>query len=176
MEHTSIKALYLEEFDREMATTRKILERVPFGEKAEWQPHERSMPLGRLAVHIARLTEMPVNIIGTGSFTFGASGSASPAAKIADTAGLMAAFDEAAAKARAALAGTDDAHFAGEWELTFENGTTRHQIFKGTRAMAYRSLFMNHLIHHRAQLGVYLRLNGIAIPGSYGPSADEPIA
>ncbi len=172
MDTVSFKEIALQEFDKEMATTRAVLARVPFAEKKDWRPHGKSMALGSLALHIARLSGMPKNIIGEDSQTFGGS-AAMPGSDVADTDGLMAFFDANAKAARAALEGATDARFAGGWELTYNDGTNVREIYKGPRALAYRSLFMNHLIHHRAQLGVYLRLLDIPVPGSYGPSADE---
>lgn len=174
MNTISFKEVALQEFDREMATTRKVLERVPFAEKEAWKPHAKSTPLGRLALHVANLAGMPVNILTQDALTFGKPGGAADAPKVATTDDLVALFDGKTKEARAALDAATDERFAGEWELAFDDGTNPpRQIFKGTRALAYRSLFMDHLIHHRAQLGVYLRLNDVEIPGSYGPSADE---
>jgi uncharacterized damage-inducible protein DinB len=93
-----------------------------------------------------------------------------PALEVHSTADIVAAFDGRAKAAHDALAGTTSEHLMGHWELWFGD----RQLFTGSRAAAFQSSFMDHLIHHRAQLGVYLRLNDVAIPGSYGPSADEP--
>jgi uncharacterized damage-inducible protein DinB len=162
----STKELFLGEFDREMATTRKILERVPF-EKFDWVPHEKSSPLGRLANHVATLPRFVPYVINEDKFVM----TITPPLDVKSTADIIAAFDDLAAKARASLAGTTDERLAEEWEFLFGDKT----LFKGPRAVAYQSFFMDHLIHHRAQLGVYLRLNDVPIPGSYGPSADEPM-
>ena len=167
MTNVSVKELFLGEFDREMATTRKILERVPF-EKFDWMPHAKSMPLGRLANHVATLPRFVPNVIDTTKFEIVRTGPLD----VKSTADIVAAFDGLARTAREALVATTDEHLAGEWEMSFGD----RQLFKGTRAAAFQSLFMDHLIHHRAQLGVYLWLNDVAIPGSYGPSADEPMA
>ncbi len=169
MDKVSFKEISLQEFDREMATTRKMLERVPF-EKFDWAPHAKSMPLGRLAKHIAALPGMAAIILGTESHSFGGPGKP---LEIASAADLVAHFDAKAKEARAALEGTTDEHLAEHWEMTFKSGDVERKTFEGPRALAFRALFIDHLIHHRAQLGVYLRLNDIAIPGSYGPSADE---
>jgi uncharacterized damage-inducible protein DinB len=166
MKDLSIKELFLGEFDREMATTRKILERVPF-DKFDWVPHAKSTPLGRLANHVATLPRFVPHVIAVDKFIM----VRTPPLEVHSTADIVAAFDDLAKKARVALEGATDEQFAGEWEMVFGE----HPIFKGSRAAAFQSLFMDHLIHHRAQLGVYLRLNDVPIPGSYGPSADEPM-
>ncbi len=166
MENLSVKTLFLGEFDREMATTRKILERVPF-EKFDWTPHEKSMALGRLANHVATLPRFVPIVIEHEKFEVAHTGPLD----VKSTADIVAAFDGFAKGAREALAAATEDQLAGTWELVFGD----RQIFKGSRAAALQSLFMDHLIHHRAQLGVYLRLNDVAIPGSYGPSADEPM-
>jgi len=162
----SVKELFVGEFDREMATTRKMLERVPF-EKFDWTPHAKSMPLGRLTNHLATLPRFVPNVINTAKFEIVRTGPL----EVKSTADVVAVFDDLAKTAREALVATADERLAGEWEMVFGE----RQVFKGTRAAAFQSLFMDHLIHHRAQLGVYLRLNDVAIPGSYGPSADEPM-
>lgn len=166
MNTISIKELLLDEFEKEAATTRKLLERVPF-EKFDWVPHVKSMPLGRLANHVATLPRFIPQIMEADTFMM----VRTPPREIGSAADLVAAFDDLVKAGRAALAGTTDEHLAGHWEIFFGE----HRLFEGSRAAAFQSLFMNHLIHHRAQLGVYLRLNDVAIPGSYGPSADESI-
>jgi uncharacterized damage-inducible protein DinB len=166
MKDLSIKELFLGEFDREMAVTRKILERAPF-EKFDWTPHAKSTPLGRLANHVATLPRFVPHIFAVDKFML----VRTPPLEVKNTADIVAVFDDLAEKARASLVGTTDEHLADDWEMVFGE----HPIFKGSRAAAFQSLFMDHLIHHRAQLGVYLRLNDIPIPGSYGPSADEPM-
>jgi len=160
------KEIILQEFDREAVTTRKILERVPF-EKFDWVPHAKSTPLGRLANHVATLPRFVPHVIDEEKFVM----VRTAPLDVKSTADIVHAFDDLVAKARVALEKMTDERWAGEWEMVFGE----HQVFKGSRALAYRTLFMDHLIHHRAQLGVYLRLNDIAIPGSYGPSADEPM-
>jgi uncharacterized damage-inducible protein DinB len=162
----STKELFLAEFDREMTTTRKILERVPF-EKFDWVPHPKSSPLGRLANHVATLPRFVPHVLEEDKFVMAHTGPLD----VKSTADIVAAFDDLAAKAHASLVATTDEKLAGEWEMLFG----AQSFFKGSRAVAYQSLFMDHLIHHRAQLGVYLRLNDVPIPGSYGPSADEPM-
>jgi uncharacterized damage-inducible protein DinB len=166
MTTTSNHALLLAEFDREMATTRKLLERVPF-EKAAWSPHAKSMALGKLALHVATLPSMGTNVLEKDSLSF--SGPRQQP-EIASTADLLLFFDKNIAAARTALERATDEDLAKPWTLQFNDKV----IFNGPRIVALRSLMISHIIHHRAQLGVYLRLNDVAIPGSYGPSADEP--
>jgi uncharacterized damage-inducible protein DinB len=164
-----IAASMLPEFDHEMENTRKTLERIPM-EKPDWKPHEKSMPMGRLAVHVATLPTWAVETINRDSLDIAPPGGPRyelPAAKTREE--LMALFDESAAKARAALAEASDEHLMKPW--TFLVGGK--PVFTLTRIAVLRGTVMNHLIHHRAQLGVYLRLNNLPVPPLYGPSADE---
>jgi uncharacterized damage-inducible protein DinB len=161
----TISQILLPEFDHEMASTRKLLACVP-DDKLNWQPHEKSMSLARLATHIAELPNWTVRALTTESFEV------NPGAKrrIAESqAELLETFARNAAEARAAIAAATDEEFSVAWSLIFGGRT----ISTMPRFMVIRSMMMNHLIHHRAQLGVFLRLNHIAIPGMYGPSADE---
>ena len=163
-----VSDLMLSEFDAEMQKTRTTLERVPDG-KAEFAPHPRSMPLGKLAPHVAQLSSFGLTVLTTPGLDF-SQGSVKPLA-FESAAQLVRAFDEGAAKARSALAGLPDTAWAEDWKLSFKG----HPIFNGSRFLAYRQMFINHLVHHRAQLGVYLRLNGAPVPAVYGPSADETL-
>jgi DinB family len=143
-----IRDFLLEEFDTEMQKTRATLERVPTDNK-EFAPHAKPMPLT------------------TPYFDF--SQSSIPRLPFESPAQLVGALDELAAKARAALATMSDDAWTEHWRLSFGEKT----IFEGSRFLAYREMFLNHLVHHRAQLGVYLRLNGKPVPATYGPSADD---
>jgi len=159
----------LPEFDHEMANTRKSLERVPEG-KLGWKPHEKSMTMGRLAVH---LTEIPgwVSItIEQDSFDVAPPG-ASPyqPPKANSRKDILAMFDRNVAAARTAIAGADDKKLKKPWSL-MSGGKV---IFTQPRIGVLRSFILSHNIHHRAQLGVYLRLNNVPVPAIYGPSADE---
>lgn len=149
-------AALLAEFDEEMAATRKILGCVP-DHQFDWKPHDKSMTLGRLANHIAQLAVMPQVLIEART---------TRPAEAASTAGLVASFDATVAASRQALAGIDDA---------FLSRTI--QVMPGVSRTVYTALrgrgLMNHLLHHRGQLSVYLRLLNVPIPGMYGPSADE---
>lgn len=163
----TISEALLPELDREMANTRKTLERVPAG-KPEFAPHPSSMPLGKLAPHVAQLPSFGFSILTTPRVDFSA-GTFKPL-PFESAAQLVKALDEGAAKVRQALIDTAEEAWTENWKLAFA-GTI---LFDGSRFLAYREMFLNHVVHHRAQLGVYLRLNGVPVPAIYGPSADEP--
>jgi uncharacterized damage-inducible protein DinB len=158
----------LPEFDDEMAATRRLLACVPDG-KAAWQPHEKSMTLGRLATHVAELAGRAPEILTRDEWDpRPAGGEYRP--RVLDTqAQLLELFDQGAQASRRALAASSDADFAGTWVMK-RGGQA---VYSGSRFNAYRRIALNHLVHHRAQLGVFLRLNGVPIPGMYGPSADD---
>jgi uncharacterized damage-inducible protein DinB len=164
----TISEALLPEFDREMASTRKTLERVP--DAPDFRPHPKSMPLGKLAPHVAQLAGFGLSILSMPELDF-ATGSYKPL-PFESAAQLVKVLDEGAAKVRQALIDTPDEAWNANWKLAI-NG---HAIFEGPRFLAYREMFLNHIVHHRAQLGVYLRLNGVPVPAIYGPSADEPWA
>jgi uncharacterized damage-inducible protein DinB len=163
-----ISELLLPEFDEEMKKTRTTLERVP-ADKAEFAPHPKSMPLGRLAPHVAQLAGFGLSVLTTPQVDF-STGSYKPL-PFESVAQLVRALDEGAAKVRRALVGLPDEAWKQNWKLLFQG----KPLFDGPRFLAYREMFLNHLIHHRAQLGVYLRLNGQPVPATYGPSADETL-
>ena len=161
-----ISDLLLPEFDQEMKTTRITLERVPF-DKQGYAPHTKSMPLDKLAPHVAELAGFGATVLTTPELDFGTGPQRTrPPFELA---GLLKAFDENVAKARAALKSVSDDAWLQPWKLSFQG----KPIFSGSRFLAYRQMFLNHLVHHRAQLGVYLRLNGKPLPATYGPSADD---
>ncbi len=163
------RELALAEFDREMKTTRKFLERVPM-EQGDWAPHERSTKLADLATHVARLARNTGMVMGSDELDF-AKTDRSAWGRLKTREELLAAFDSNVASSRAAIADATDEQLAGTWTLRWGEKV----IFSEPRALVHRFFSMNHLIHHRAQLGVFLRLLGVAIPGTYGPSADEPV-
>ena len=158
--------LLLQEFDEEAQKTRKTLERVP-EDKRTFVPHAKSMPLDRLAALVAQLPEFGVIVLTTPELDFG-QGKFTPL-KFESAKQLVKAFDEGANQLKAALQNTNERAWAQPWKLGMK-GTV---LFQGSRFMGYRQMFLNHLVHHRAQLGVYLRMNLIAVPAIYGPSADE---
>ena len=161
----AISELLLPEFDEEAKKTRTTLERVP--NRPDFAPHPNSMPLGRLAPHVAELSGFGLMVLTTPAVDFSQRGYTPLAFESA--AQLVRVFDEGTARARSALLGLPDSAWTETWTLSFEG----RPIFSGTRFLAYRQMFLNHLVNHRAQLGVYLRLNGVPVPAIYGPSADE---
>lgn len=153
------------DFEEEIANTRKLLERVPLDDAhRNFKPHPKSMTLEELASHVADALSWLKPLYETDEFESDPN-QKPPVAKT--TAELLKMFDESVAKSRAALLHTDDAALNKVWNVKFGG-----MAFSNSRTHWTRT-FMNHLIHHRAQLGVYLRLNGVPIPGMYGPSADE---
>lgn len=161
-----IAQLLLSEFDEEAKKTRATLERIPM--IADFKPHPKSAPLGKLAPHVAELPGFGHTILTTPDHDFGGGPPrARPAFESPEQ--LVKAFDEGAAKVRTALQNISDEAWTEPWKLTFQG----KPIFSGSRFLAYRQMFLNHLVHHRAQLGVYLRLNDVPLPGTYGPSADD---
>lgn len=164
----NIKDLLLPELQRESESTRKILECVPEG-KNDWKPHERSFPLGRLASHVAELPHWLNFILESDELDM----IATPfERKICEThAELMEFFETKRDAGFAALEKADNEVLMSQW--VFRAG--ERIAFKGTRYEAIRSWMFNHQYHHRGQLSVYLRLLDIAIPGMYGPSADDRI-
>ncbi|HEY7388457.1 MAG TPA: DinB family protein [Bryobacteraceae bacterium] len=165
----TISQSLLPEFDNEMANTRKTLERVP-DDKFAWKPHPKSFALGPLANHVATLVGWTADTIEKESFDLAPpGGQASRPPEANNRADLLSTFDQGVAKARAAIAGASDEHLLKPWSLL--NGG--QVLMTMPRAVVLRNFVMNHIIHHRAQLGVYLRLNDIAVPSIYGPSADE---
>jgi uncharacterized damage-inducible protein DinB len=153
------------EFDHEMSVTRKLLERVP-EDRRDWKPHAKSMSMRELAQHVATLPMWGSVTLNERELDFG---TAPPNPPIQTRAELLATFDRLVSETRAALTGKTDAELLVPW--TLKNGG--HTIFSMPRAMVWRSFVMSHLVHHRGQLSVYLRLNDIPVPSMYGPSADE---
>lgn len=162
----SISELLLPEFDAEMKKTRTTLERVP--NQPDFAPHAKSMPLGKLAPHVAQLAGFGLAVLTTPELDF-AKTKYTPL-PFESAAQLVQVLDENAAKVHAALAEAPDEIWKQNWKLLFQG----KPLFDGSRFLAYRQMFLNHVIHHRAQLGVYLRLTDQLVPGTYGPSADEP--
>lgn len=155
----------LSEFDMEMANTRGTLERVPEG-RSEFKPHPKSMALGRLAGHLAEMPLWAQMTLGQDSLDLAGGGSGAVMTTRQET---LTRFDQHWQNARALLAGCSDADLMKTWTLKQGDRT----ILAMPRVAVLRSFVMNHMIHHRAQLGVYLRMNDVAVPSIYGPSADE---
>ena len=166
----NISQSLLPEFDMEMANARKTLERVPEG-KPDFRPHPKSMTLARLAGHLAEIPIWAIHALAHDAFDMNPpDGGPRPEAYVMTSRqALIQKFDTEAAKARALLAAADDAKMMGTWTLK-DGGKT---VLAMPRVAVVRSFIMNHLIHHRAQLGVYLRMNDIPVLSTYGPSADE---
>jgi uncharacterized damage-inducible protein DinB len=154
------------DFDDEMKKTRALLERVPMDDAHRgYRPHEKSMTLDRLASHVAELPAWSKMALDTEQFTLPLDFKPHVAASTSE---LLETFDRSVAESRAALARATDEDMRKNWSFKFGD----QLVFTSDRTRVIRS-FINHLVHHRAQLGVYLRLNNIPIPGMYGPSADE---
>jgi uncharacterized damage-inducible protein DinB len=163
-----IKDGILPEFDHEMGTTRRLLERVPEADFA-WRPHEKSFPLGHLASHIANLPNW-IGITMDGSeidvAEAGENARPTPAATLAE---LLQRFDDNVKTARAKIDEQTDPAFFVPW--TLKNGG--QVVFTMPKLSVLRTFVINHLIHHRGQLSVYLRLRNVPLPSIYGPTADE---
>jgi len=159
---------FLPEFDNEMRTTRSLLERVPL-DNARWKPHTKSTDLGKLATHLANLAGFGHMIATKDENDFATPETQARMAADYTTADeLLSNFDKNAAASRDAIAKLADQDLGTTW--TLRNG--EHVILAVPRATALRVLMMNHIIHHRGQLSVYLRLNDVPLPSIYGPTAD----
>jgi len=159
----------LPEFDQEMQNTRKTLESVP-DDKWGWKPHEKSGTVGWLTGHVATLPGWLTMTIQTTELDYApVDGPQYQPPKIENRKDALAEFDKGVAEARTALGNVSDADLMQGWTLLAGG----QKIFTMPRVACIRSFVMNHMIHHRAQLGVYYRLLDIAVPGLYGPSADE---
>ncbi len=156
----------LAEFEYEMANTRRVLARVPTDKKS-WKPHDKSMELGRLTQHVAEIPSWMTMTLKTDVLDFAKDNVASP--DFHSTEELLSQFDNNLKTAIHTLKEATNEHFSQPW--TMRNGEQIY--FTMPKAAVIRTWVMNHNIHHRAQLGVYLRLLNIAVPGVYGPSADD---
>ncbi len=159
--------ILLLDFEPEIASARRLLERIPEDNPA-WKPHEKSMPIGRLALHVARLPDFATRLLTTDELDIAAEKFAP--ITFESTAHLLTELDRAAAEARGHLAAAADDYLKTHWKLAFGDRV----LVDEERSTLYRTMFLNHLVHHRGQLCVYLRLLDIPVPGLYGPSADEP--
>jgi uncharacterized damage-inducible protein DinB len=161
----AIADMLLPEFDHEMATTRRLLERVP-DDKLGWKPHDKSFSLGQLAQHVANIPFWGTTTLQQSEFD---TASMPPSPAVANRSELLSSFDSRTAEARAALVGKTDGELMAPWTLKHGANT----LFTMPKATVWRSFVMNHLVHHRGQLSVYLRLQDVPLPPMYGPTADE---
>lgn len=161
----AINEAFLSELDQEVASTRKILACVP-NDKMAWKPHEKSMTLGRLAGHVVEMVGWGADTINNEKLEISAADYKPFEATSSKE--LVEKLDQNAAASRKAIAGASDQAMMQPWSLVFDG----HTVLTMPRAAVLRSVIMNHVIHHRGQLSVYLRLLDVPIPGMYGPSAD----
>lgn len=162
----TIAESFLPLFDAEMATTRRVLERTP-EDKLTWKPHEKSMSLGRLAGHIAELPGLGLRIVQQEKLVAGAG--PNPPLEVSSRLQALQVLEDNAGKTRAAILGASDADLLKNWSLEAQGRT----FLTMPRIAALRGFMLHHLIHHRGQFSVYLRLNNVPVPMIYGPSADE---
>ena len=156
----------LPEFDHEMATTRRMLERFP-EDKAEWRPHDTCMTLGRLAGHVAELAGWVVPTISQDKLDLDPSTFVPVVMKSRQE--TLKNFDETVKSSRALIASSSDEALMKPWSLV----VTGHTVFTLPKVAVLRSFVMNHLIHHRGQLAAFYRIAGVPVPSLYGPSKDE---
>jgi uncharacterized damage-inducible protein DinB len=165
----SLSASLLPELDQEMAHTRKALERVP-AEKFSWRPHDRSYSFMELANHLARLPGWGAQTIGSESLDLDPdAGEFQPPPPAETPGGVLDAFDQSVAGFRRALEGATDEDLMRPWTLLHGG----KELFTMPKVGVLRGMILNHIVHHRGQLTVYLRLNDLPVPAIYGPSADE---
>ena len=167
VESNHLRDLLLAELESELDKTRRVLEAVPDGQN-DFKSHEKSMPLNRLAGHTAELGGFPAIILTAPGVDMGTPSDPRRILRMETKQQLLAEFNELADKSITALKNTTDETFNQTWKLTRKG----QPVFSGTRYTAYRNLALNHMIHHRAQLGVYLRLLDQPVPATFGPTAD----
>jgi uncharacterized damage-inducible protein DinB len=155
---------FIAEFDREAATTRKLLERLP-DDKMEWKPHEKSSTLGRLAMHIVMLPGRLAEAATKDDFSFGPN----PGKDIVTRQDVLEAFDASIAKVHEFLPQISDERLLDRWTAKMGDKV----VIDTPRIGVVRTMLLNHMYHHRGQLSVYMRLLEIPVPSIYGPSADE---
>jgi uncharacterized damage-inducible protein DinB len=160
----------LPELDQEMATTRRLLERVP-DDSLGWRPHDKSMTLGRLGTHVAELPGFVAMILGGSEFDLTSRTSGYTPKTLDKHQEMLDLFDGNVRSARTAIESAENEALMQPW--TLRRG--EQVIFTLPRIAALRSMFFSHTIHHRGQLSVYLRLNDVPVPSIYGPSADEAV-
>ncbi len=161
--------LFLGDLERESSGTRRVLQNVPEG-RNDWKPHEKSMPMGYLAALVARMPAWFAMMIKLDTFDMSSSDNAKYKPEVLGTNHeLMALFEKSLAEAREALANTTDEHLLKPWKFMVAGKA----VSENPRHVMLRDAALNHLVHHRGQLTVYLRLNNAVVPAIYGPSADE---
>jgi uncharacterized damage-inducible protein DinB len=164
----ALKDALLPEYDHEMGTTRRLLERVPEADLG-WKPHAKSFSLGQLAAHIANIPTWVTSIVGLEVFDLATLDNESRGKQPESVAAILKTFDENTKKARATIDEQTDPALFARWML--KQGD--QEIFTMPKIAVLRSFIMNHMIHHRGQLSVYLRLRDVPLPAIYGPTADE---
>jgi hypothetical protein len=167
-----ISEILLLDFDKEIENNRRTLERVPddIDSVANWKPHEKSYPFGKLAMHCATIPLFGYYVLEDDGMDMAASTRPHMPLDWKGRGHALRTLNDAAHKCRGALVNASDEALQKNWRFSFGE----HVIGEASRASMFRGLFFDHMIHHVAQLGVYLRLNDIPVPGLYGPSADEP--
>jgi len=153
------------DFDREMALTRRLMERIP-PDKLEWKPHPKSTSMAGLGRHLAHMITWGRLALAHTTSDFGDRTAMPPTPRLDD---ILAAFDHNVAELRALIAGSTEEELAVTWSLTYHG----QQVLSSSRAAVVQSMILHHQIHHRGQLSVYLRLIDVSLPSIYGPSADE---
>jgi uncharacterized damage-inducible protein DinB len=164
----TIAEILLQDYDVEISNTRRTLERIPEG-KNDWKCHDKSMPLGKLAMHCASLPLFGSYIILDDGMDMAKPTHPQSSFVFESREACLRRLDESAAACRNAIAAASDEALAAAWKFSYGDQI----ISNGPRLLAFRQMCFNHLVHHTAQLGVYLRLNDIPVPALYGPSADE---
>ncbi len=162
----NVRAAFVAEFDHEMAVTRTVLDRVP-DEQFSWKPHEKSFSMGGLATHLSQLPHWGRQILDNDFYDLASSSMHATARR--NRAEVLANFDGSVAEVRSALVASSDVELNAVW--TLKRGG--HTVLSLPRLQALRTFLMNHVIHHRGQMTVYLRLQGVPLPPIYGPTADE---
>ena len=163
-----LSEILLPEFDAEMATTRKVIERVP-DDRIEWRPHAKSFPMGHLAQLVAMIPGWTFHVLREHELDIAPREGPTAVYRFLPVAQLLSLFDKNVSEARPLVEAVTDASLQEQWTLK----AAGHAVNVASRYLTYRTLVLNHLVHHRAQLGVYLRLTEQKVPQMYGPTADE---
>jgi uncharacterized damage-inducible protein DinB len=164
----SIADLLLPEFDAEIATSRKVIERVP-DDRIEWKPHAKAFPMGHLAQLVAMIPGWTTVVVTRSDFDIAPKERPTAAYEFQPVSSILALLDKSVAEARPLIAGTTDEAFQEPWTLKARG----EDVITMSRYLSLRTHVLNHLVHHRAQLGVYLRMTDQTVPQMYGPTADD---